>query len=198
MSITYKNLKLIAPWMLFLKTLIFQARPACTVITRLWLHMRIGWSSLRFLWEPEPLQWRNDILSFRRWDYSSILRVAVSPIHKYRSEQSLYFYRHSLHPMCILSTLSALNSIENYYYHIEFRMIVCTLGRRHCFKIAIKIKHLLKKGEIFYLPPCHVTINQHQRNREHANVILNYWNIYFKISGVLKYILTKVYLVNKV
>ncbi len=31
-------------------------------------------------------------LSFRRWDYSSILRVAVSAIHKYRSEPSLYFY----------------------------------------------------------------------------------------------------------
>ncbi len=38
----------------------------------------------------------------------------------------------------------------------------------------------------FYLPACHVIINQHQRNREHANVILNYLNIYFKISGVLK------------
>ncbi len=26
-------------------------------------------------------------LSFRRWDYSSILRVEVSPIHNYRSER---------------------------------------------------------------------------------------------------------------
>ncbi len=50
----------------------------------------------------------NLALSFRRWDYSSILRVAVYPIHKYRSEPSLYFY-----------------SV--------------------CFKITIKIKHLLKK-----------------------------------------------------
>ncbi len=31
-------------------------------------------------------------LSFRRWDYPAILRVAVSPIQKYRSEPSLYFY----------------------------------------------------------------------------------------------------------
>ncbi len=34
----------------------------------------------------------NLALSFRRWDYFSILRAAVSPIHKYRSEPSLYFY----------------------------------------------------------------------------------------------------------
>ncbi len=26
----------------------------------------------------------------------------------------------------------------------------------------------------FYLPACHVIINQHQRNREHANVILSH------------------------
>ncbi len=31
----------------------------------------------------------NLALSFRSWDYSSILCVAVSPIHKYRSEPSL-------------------------------------------------------------------------------------------------------------
>ncbi len=31
-------------------------------------------------------------------------------------------------PMCILSTLSALNSIENYYYHIEFRMDSMHIG----------------------------------------------------------------------
>ncbi len=31
-----------------------------------------------------------------------------------------------------------------------------------------------------------VIINKHKINREHANMILNYWNIYFKISGVLK------------
>ncbi len=30
--------------------------------------------------------------------------------------------------MCILSTLSALNSIENYYYHIEFRMDSMHIG----------------------------------------------------------------------
>ncbi len=30
--------------------------------------------------------------------------------------------------MCILSTLSALNSIENYYYHIEFRMDSMYIG----------------------------------------------------------------------
>ncbi len=37
-----------------------------------------------------------------------------------------------------------------------------------------------------YLLACHVIINQQQRNCEHANVILNHWNIYFKISVVLK------------
>ncbi len=37
-----------------------------------------------------------------------------------------------------------------------------------------------------YLAACHVIINQHQRNREYANVIIHYLNIYFKISGVLK------------
>ncbi len=40
-------------------------------------------------------------------------------------------------------------------------------------------------GLYFYLPAYHVIINQHQRNREQANVI-NYLNIYFKISRVLK------------
>ncbi len=56
------------------KKLIFQAR----------LRMFIGCSS--------QVSMENLSLSFRRWDYSSILRVAVSPIHKYRSEPSLYFY----------------------------------------------------------------------------------------------------------
>ncbi len=37
-----------------------------------------------------------------------------------------------------------------------------------------------------YVPECHVIVNQHQRIREHENVILNYINIYFKIYGVLK------------
>ncbi len=37
-----------------------------------------------------------------------------------------------------------------------------------------------------YVPACHVIINQPQRNHEHANVILNYINIYLKISGLLK------------
>ncbi len=36
----------------------------------------------------------NLALSFRRWEYSSILHAAVSPIHKYRSEPSLYCYSH--------------------------------------------------------------------------------------------------------
>ncbi len=95
-------------------------------------------SSLRFLWEPEFLTgatvnvFSNQrlALSFRRWDYSSILRVAVSPIHKYRSEQSLYFYRHSLRPNVhtIHGTLPAVNSIENYYYYIEFRMDIMHIG----------------------------------------------------------------------
>ncbi len=30
-------------------------------------------------------------LSFRRQDYPAILHIALSPIHKYRSEPSLYF-----------------------------------------------------------------------------------------------------------
>ncbi len=34
-----------------------------------------------------------------------------------------------------------------------------------------------------YLPACHVIINQHQTNREHAD---HYLNVYFKISGILK------------
>ncbi len=46
--------------------------------------MCIGWSS--------QVSKGNLALSFRRWDYSSILRVAVPPIHKYRSEPSLYFF----------------------------------------------------------------------------------------------------------
>ncbi len=33
-------------------------------------------------------------------------------------------------PMCILSTLSALNSIENDYYHIVFRMASMHIGTR--------------------------------------------------------------------
>ncbi len=31
-------------------------------------------------------------------------------------------------PMCILSTLPAVNSIENYYYYIEFRMDIMHIG----------------------------------------------------------------------
>ncbi len=34
----------------------------------------------------------SDWLSFRRRDYPAILCVAVSPIHKYRTEPSLYLY----------------------------------------------------------------------------------------------------------
>ncbi len=44
-------------------------------------HMCIGWSS--------QVSMGNMVLSFRRWDYSSILCVAASPIHKYISEPSL-------------------------------------------------------------------------------------------------------------
>ncbi len=46
--------------------------------------MCIGWSS--------QVSMGNLALSFRRWDYSSILRIAVYPIHRYRSEPYLYFY----------------------------------------------------------------------------------------------------------
>ncbi len=46
--------------------------------------MLIGWSS--------QVSMGCLALSFRRWDYSSILCFAVCPFHKYRSEPSLYFY----------------------------------------------------------------------------------------------------------
>ncbi len=46
--------------------------------------MCIGWSS--------QVSMGNLALSFRRWDYSSILHDPVFPIHKYRSEPYLYFY----------------------------------------------------------------------------------------------------------
>ncbi len=42
------------------------------------------------------------------------------------------------------------------------------------YSLLFYIKHLLKKIKYLYLPACHVIINQHQRNREHANVILNF------------------------
>ncbi len=45
----------------------------------------------------------------------------------------------------------------------------------------------------FYLPACHVIINQHQRDREHANVIIIEIFI-LKSQGYLK----QIYLVNKV
>ncbi len=44
-------------------------------------------------------------------------------------------------PMCILSTLSALNSIENYYYHIEFRMDSVHIGTQA--KKEICILHII-------------------------------------------------------
>ncbi len=44
-------------------------------------HMCIGWSS--------QVSMGNMVLSFRRWDYSSILCVAASPNYKYWSEPSL-------------------------------------------------------------------------------------------------------------
>ncbi len=48
------------------------------------MRMCIGWFS--------QVSMGNLALSFRRWDYFSILRVAVSSVHKYRREPSLYFY----------------------------------------------------------------------------------------------------------
>ncbi len=53
-------------------------------------------------------------------------------------------------------------------------------------KIVVSQKYL-------YLPACHVIINQHQRNREHANVIIIKIFI-FKSQGHLK----QIYLVNKI
>ncbi len=47
------------------------------------LHMCTGWSS--------QVSMGNLTLSFRRWDYSTILCITVSPIHKYMSEPSLDF-----------------------------------------------------------------------------------------------------------
>ncbi len=43
------------------------------------LSMCIGWSSQVYM--------GNLALLFRKWDYSSILHTAVSPIHTYRSER---------------------------------------------------------------------------------------------------------------
>ncbi len=40
----------------------------------------------------------------------------------------MQFYFLPCVPICILSTLSALNSIENYYYHIEFMMDSMHIG----------------------------------------------------------------------
>ncbi len=43
--------------------------------------------------------------------------------------------------MCILSTLSALNSIENYYDHIEFMKDSMRIGKHlGSFKTAIQIQ----------------------------------------------------------
>ncbi len=39
--------------------------------------------------------------------------------------------------MCILSTLSALNSIENYCYHIEFRMDTWNIGTQGVSRITL-------------------------------------------------------------
>ncbi len=43
-----------------------------------------------------------------------------------------------------------------------------------CISIVIVLnkKNLLKNITYFYLSACHVIINQHQRNCEHANVII--------------------------
>ncbi len=62
------------------KHLIFYklVQPMCTRSNKvLILHMCIGWSS--------QVSMGNLPLSFRKWDYSSILHAAVSPIHKYRN-----------------------------------------------------------------------------------------------------------------
>ncbi len=45
--------------------------------------------------------------------------------------------------MCILSTLSALNSIENYYYHIEFRMDSMHIGTQASSHYFTKNTHYL-------------------------------------------------------
>ncbi len=42
--------------------------------------------------------------------------------------------------MCILSTLSALNSIENYYYHIEFRMDSMHIGTQALVLVRLRGK----------------------------------------------------------
>ncbi len=89
------------------------------------LHMFFGWS--------RQVSMGNLALSFRRWDYSSILHAAVSPI-KYRGIG------------------------EN----------------RLCISIIFVLYKTLNQIKYSYLPACHVIINQHQRNHEHANVIPNY------------------------
>jgi len=51
--------------------------------------------------------------------------------------------------MCILSTLSAQNSIEN-VYHIEFRIEACTLG--HMAKWKITCFFYIKASKYFITP----------------------------------------------
>ncbi len=51
--------------------------------------------------------------------------------------------------MCILSTLSALNSIENYYYHIEFRMDSMHIGTQAL--ISTHNQHMHDKSLITYV-----------------------------------------------
>ncbi len=65
------------------KKRIFQARPANAHASHNVLIQRlcIGWSG--------QVSMGNLALSYRRWDYSSIMHVAVSPIHKYRQGSRL-------------------------------------------------------------------------------------------------------------
>ncbi len=82
------------------KNLIFQARPAnaqCLVPTRLWLCMRFGWSSLRFLWKPELLTADAITLPINHW----LFRLEGGTIPPYCVLQFLPFISIGVNHLCI-------------------------------------------------------------------------------------------------
>ncbi len=75
------------------------------------------------------------------------------------------------------------------YCALQFLPFISKRGNRLCISIVI----VLNKIKYLYLSACHGIIHQHQRNCEHANVIIIKIFI-LKIQGYLK----QIYLVNKV
>ncbi len=89
----------------------------------IYTHMNTeDWRSKLFMCEIIPLD--GAMLS-----HMTDRKLTVSVNLRIRSlrKESIYSYTPYV-PMCILSTLSALNSIENYYYHTEFRMDIMHIG----------------------------------------------------------------------